>query len=160
MAVDAFLKIADIQGESQDSVFKNAIEVLSFSWGATSTAHVAGGGLSSGKPVLADFAIMKHYDKSSPKFFTALVTGQHIASIAFSTRKVGGGKSGGYVYLTFTLANALVTSAHLSGGTDVATESISFAYQKITIEYFLQTTSGSVGSTGSVSFDVSANLST
>jgi type VI secretion system secreted protein Hcp len=71
MAVDAFLKVSNIQGESQDSGFTNQIEVLSFSWGASQPAHVAGGGQGSGKASLGDLTITKRYDKSSPPLFAA-----------------------------------------------------------------------------------------
>jgi type VI secretion system secreted protein Hcp len=157
MAVDAFLKVDNIQGESQDKSFSNQIEVLSFSWGATQSAHIAGGGLSAGKPTLSDLSIMKHYDKSSPKLFIALVTGQHIPSIVLSLRKVGGGTTGGYVYLVYTLTNAICTGSQVSGGTEVATETITFAYQKVQVEYSLQQTSGAVASTGSVFYDLATH---
>ena len=37
MAVDIFLKLGDIKGESTDDKHKNEIEVLSFSWGIANT---------------------------------------------------------------------------------------------------------------------------
>jgi type VI secretion system secreted protein Hcp len=157
MAIDAFLKVDNIQGESQDSVFKNTIEVQSYSFGASQTAHVQGGGLAAGKATLGDLSIMKLFDKSSPKLFGALTTGTHIPNILLSLRKGGGGKSGGYVYLTYKLENAIVTGTHVSGGSETPTESYSFAYQKVTVEYFLQGSTGSVTSTGSVGWDAATN---
>jgi len=157
MAVDAFLKIDNIPGESQDNQFKNYVEVQSFSWGATQTAHVQGGGLAAGKATLSDLSIMKLFDKSSPKLFGALTTGTHIANILLSLRKGGGGASGGYTYLTYKLENAIVTGAHVSGGTEIPTESYSFAYQKITVEYSMQGANGAVTSTGPNSWDVATN---
>ena len=52
MAVDVFLKIADIPGESADSKHKGEIDVLSYSFGASQTGTMAyGGGGGAGKVV-------------------------------------------------------------------------------------------------------------
>jgi type VI secretion system secreted protein Hcp len=158
MAVDAFLKVSNIQGESQDSGFTNQIEVLSFSWGASQPAHVAGGGQGSGKASLGDLTITKRYDKSSPPLFAACVAGTHLSSVVLSLRKAGGSTSaGGYVYLTYTLTEAFVTGVQDSSSSDVVMESMSFAYSKLAIEYFQQQTSGAVGSTGAKGWNVATN---
>ena len=50
MAVDAFLKLDGIDGESQDKEHKGEIDILSWSWGGASTASFnLGGGGASGK---------------------------------------------------------------------------------------------------------------
>ena len=50
MAVDYFLDLDGIPGESQDEKFKDKIQVLSWSWGASNVSSVAGtGGSGAGK---------------------------------------------------------------------------------------------------------------
>ena len=44
MASDIFAKIGDIKGESLDDKHKDEIEVLSWSWGMTNAAKLAGSG--------------------------------------------------------------------------------------------------------------------
>ena len=45
MAVDMFLKLDGIKGESKDAKHKDEIHIESFSWGMNQTgAHAAGGG--------------------------------------------------------------------------------------------------------------------
>ena len=46
MAVDMFIKIGDIKGESRDAKHKDEIDVLSWSWGMSQSGsmHVGGGG--------------------------------------------------------------------------------------------------------------------
>ena len=46
MAVDMFIKLGDIKGESQDKTHKGEIDVLAWSWGMakSGTTHVGGGG--------------------------------------------------------------------------------------------------------------------
>jgi type VI secretion system secreted protein Hcp len=158
MAVDAFLKVSNIQGESQDSAFTNQIEVLSFSWGVTQPAHVSGGGQGAGKATLGDLTVTKRYDKSSPPLFAACVAGTHLSSVVLSLRKAGGSTSaGGYIYLTYTLTDAFVTEVHDSSSSEVVLESVSFAYSKLAIEYFQQQSTGAVGSTGAKGYDLVKN---
>jgi len=160
MALDNFIKIADIQGESQDSQFKDQIEIMSYSFGASMVANVGQGGLGAGKVSFSDFTFVKQVDKASPKFFKASCVGSHLATVVFSTRKAGGGSSGGYTYLQITLSDALVTQFHLSGASEIATESVSLAFAKLQMEYFMQTATGSVGSTGAITYDVTKNQAT
>ncbi len=39
MAVDMFLKITDVKGESKDKSHPGEVEIESFSWGATSSVR-------------------------------------------------------------------------------------------------------------------------
>jgi type VI secretion system secreted protein Hcp len=160
MAIDSFLKITEIPGESQDKQFTNQIEVLSFSFGSSMPANVSGGGLGAGKVTISDFTVVKRVDKGTPKFFGSACAGTHLQSIVFSLRKAGGGTSGGYVYLTFTLTDAIVTQFHISGSGDTTTETVSLAFAQIKIEYFQQTATGSVASTGAVGWNIATNSST
>src|SRR5207247_2100198 len=55
MAVDMFLKIEGIEGESQDSKHKSEIHLLSWNWGETQAGTFAnGGGGGAGKVRMAD----------------------------------------------------------------------------------------------------------
>jgi type VI secretion system secreted protein Hcp len=106
-AVDYFLKLDGIAGESTDSKHKGEIEVLSFSWGAAnlSTASTGGGG-GSGKVSLQDIHVSKSFDKSSPLLLQNCATGSHIKSGLITCRKAGGGQ---LEFLKITLSDILVT---------------------------------------------------
>jgi len=81
MAVDYFLKLEGIDGESADSNHKNEIQIMSWSWGASQVSSVSGtGGSGAGKADLSDFSIMAYFDKSTPKFFKSIGAGTHIKS--------------------------------------------------------------------------------
>ena len=59
MAVDVFLKIGDIKGESKDSKHKGEIDVLSWSWGVSQTGTMGiGGGGGAGKANFSDLSFM------------------------------------------------------------------------------------------------------
>ncbi|HYZ71955.1 MAG TPA: type VI secretion system tube protein Hcp, partial [Chthoniobacterales bacterium] len=68
MAVDMFLKINGVDGESKDKAHSKQIDVLAWSWGLSNTgsAHV-GGGAGSGKVNVQDISITKWVDSASPK---------------------------------------------------------------------------------------------
>jgi type VI secretion system secreted protein Hcp len=75
-AVDYFLKIDGIDGESQDAKHKNEIDLESFSWGATQGGTMAfGGGGGAGKVQMQDFHFVMRVNKASPKLFLACANG-------------------------------------------------------------------------------------
>ena len=67
-AVDYFLKLDGIEGESKADKHTNEIDVLSFSWGATQTGTFASGtgGGGAGKVSMQDFHFTMEHSKASP----------------------------------------------------------------------------------------------
>jgi type VI secretion system secreted protein Hcp len=107
-AVDYFLKIDGIKGESQDKTHKDEIDVLSFSWGMAQHGTAAkGGGMGAGKVAVKDIVVTKEVDAASPKLFDACVTGKHIASAQIVCRKAGGNA---IEYWTIKLTDILISS--------------------------------------------------
>src|SRR5262245_7006243 len=89
-AVDFFLKIEGIDGESTDDKHKGEIDIQSFSWGVTNTgSHGAGGGGGTGKSVFQDLHFTTHVNKSSPKLMLACATGEHLKKAVLTVRKAG-----------------------------------------------------------------------
>jgi len=155
MAVDFFLKLDGIDGESVDEKHKNEISVLSFSWGGSQTTSVAGsGGSGAGKVNLSDFSIMKHYDKASPKVFKAMCAGTHIKTGTLTAVKAGGD---GKPFMKIDFKELFVTSHQVSASSEVPTESVSFSYNEIKVEYSTQNEQGILTTTGAVTFDLKAN---
>ena len=66
MAVDMFIKIDGIKGESKDKKHKDEIDVLAWSWGMSQsgTFHTGGGG-GAGKVNVQDLSFTKWVDKAS-----------------------------------------------------------------------------------------------
>ncbi len=67
MAVDIFLKLGSIQGESLDSKHKNEIDVLSWTWGMTQsgTMHLGSGG-GGGKVSVQNLSVTKYTTRRRP----------------------------------------------------------------------------------------------
>ena len=155
MAVDYFLKLDSIQGESEDQNHKNEITVLSFSWGGTQTTSVAGtGGSGAGKVTLSEFSIMKNYDKASPLIYKAMLSGTHIKSGTLTANKAGGA---GKPFLKIDFTELFVTSQQMSASSEIPTESVSFSYNTIKVDYSTQNEQGNLASTGAVSYDLKQN---
>jgi type VI secretion system secreted protein Hcp len=155
MAVDFFLKLDGISGESLDANHKNEITVLSWSWGASQHSSVAGsGGSGAGKASLADLNIMKNYDAASVPLFKSLLAGKHIATGVLTANKAGGN---GKPFLTVSLTELFVTSVQSSGSSEVPTESVSLSYATIKVEYSKQNDQGVLTASGSVTYDVKQN---
>jgi type VI secretion system secreted protein Hcp len=155
MAVDFFLKLDAINGESVDQNHKDEIGVMSFSWGASQVTSVAGtGGSGAGKANLADLSIMKNYDAASVPLFKALLAGTHIANGVLTASKAGGN---GKPFIKITFTELFVTSIQASGSSEIPMESVSFSYNKIKSEYFIQDDKGNLTAKGSVDFDLKAN---
>jgi type VI secretion system secreted protein Hcp len=156
MAVDFFLKLDSIDGESQDTNHPKEIAIMSWSWGASQVTSVAGtGGSGAGKANLADLSIMKNFDSASTPLFKALLAGTHISTGVLSASKAGGD---GKPFIQVSLGELFVTSIQASGSSEIPMESVSFSYNTIKIEYFTQDDKGILSSAGSASYDLKTSV--
>jgi type VI secretion system secreted protein Hcp len=157
MAVDFFLKLDGIAGESVDDKHKDWIQILSWSWGASQVTSVAGtGGSGAGKADLSDISIMKFLDKASTPLFKSLTTGGHIKTGNLEAVKSGGN---GKPFLKVDFQELFVTSQQLSASSEIPTESVSFSYNQIKIEYSTQDEKGVITTAGSVTYNTKTNVS-
>ena len=157
-AVDYFLKIDGIDGESQDAKHKGEIDLESWSIGASQTGtHSAGGGGGAGKVSFQDFHFVMKVNKSSPKLMLACASGEHIKKAVLTCRKAGKEQQ---EFLKITLSDVLVSSYQTGGsghGDVVPTEQISINFTKIEQEYKEQKPDGSLGGAVTAGWDVKAN---
>ena len=160
-AVDYFLKIDGIDGESTDEQHKGAVNVESFSWGASQAGSFAtGGGGGAGKVQFQDFHFTANTSKASPKLFLACATGEHIKKAQLFCRKAGGASAngGGFEFLKLTLEDVLVSSFNQSGNNgDFPKESVSFVFGKIEVQYIPQKSDGTADAAVSAGWNVKAN---
>src|SRR5258705_12686130 len=89
-AVDYFLKLEGIDGESADHKHKGSIDLESWSWGESqSGTHGSGGGGGAGKVQMQDFSFLMKHNKASPKVMLAGANGEHIKKTTLTCRKAG-----------------------------------------------------------------------
>lgn len=167
-AVDYFLKIDGIQGESQDSKHTNEIEISWFDWTeAQSGTFSQNGGAGAGKVKMNDFKFAMRTNKSSPKLMLACATGQHIPTATLTCRKAGGSQQEFY---TVDFSEVLVssyrtgsTSETTAGESDQGYDSgvpmdyVAFNFGKINFTYRPQKADGTLDNPVMAGYDVTQN---
>lgn len=157
MAVDMFLKLDGIKGESKDAKHKDEIHIESFSWGLSQSGSfgTAGGG-GAGKVNVHDISITKNYDKSTPVLMLHCANGKHIKEGLVTFRKAG---EHPLEYLKIKLNDILISSIQHSGsgGSDVLMESLALNFAKFQVEYTEQKADGSGDAPIPMGWDIKAN---
>lgn len=157
MAVDFFLKLGDIKGESKDHQYADWIEVLAWSWGMSQsgTMHTGTGG-GTGKVSVQDFSVTKFVDKATPNIMQKCCTGKHYPEVTFIARKAGD-KPIDYVKLT--MKEVIVTSANTggSGGEEQVTENVTLNFAHYKYEYTPQSETGAKSGALTQTFDIRRN---
>ena len=157
MAVDMFIKIGDIKGESKDGTHKESIDILAWSWGLSQSGTFSqGGGGGAGKVSVQDISLTKYVDASSTALMLAACKGTHIKQATLTVRKAGDKP---LEYIKITLDSVLVSSLSTggSGGEDRLTENVSLNFAKFKVEYTTQAETGGKGVTSTAAWDITAN---
>ena len=156
MAVDMFLKLDGIKGESKDHKHKDEIHIESFSWGMSQTGtHGAGGGGGAGKVAVHDISVTKFVDKSSAALMLFCCNGKHIKEGLITVRKAG---EKPLEYLKIKLTDILISGVQEAGhGSDQLTENLTLNFAKFQVEYQEQKPDGSGTPAGEMGWDVKAN---
>ena len=160
MSFDTYMKIEtpDVAGESTAKGYDNGwFEIYSFSFGASNPVTIGpgSGGVSGGRVSVSSFNVMKKTEKSSPLLFNACCTGQHYGKISVDLRKATG-TGGQSKFLTYQFEECMVESIQWSGSTggdDAPSESVSFAFAKVKVEYFKQSKDGTLKTAGEATWD-------
>jgi type VI secretion system secreted protein Hcp len=157
MAVDMFLKIDKIPGESQDKLRKDQIDVLAWSWGMSNSGsfHMGSGG-GSGKANFQDISLTKYVDQSSPILMLYCANGDHFPEAQLVVRKAG---KDPLEYITIDMKKVMVSSVSTggSGGEDRLTENISLNFAKVKVSYKRQTSDGSEAAENLFVWDIAGN---
>jgi len=142
MAVDMFIKIDGIPGESEDGTHAGEIDVLAWSWGMSQsgTTHMGGGG-GSGKVSVQDLSFTKWVDKSSHALMLACCKGTHITTVNLVVRKAGDTP---LEYIKIDLGEVIVSAVSTggSGGEDRLTENVTLNFATVKYSYQPQATEG------------------
>ena len=139
-AVEMFLRIEGIEGESTDKAHAREIDVQSYTLGAT-RGEATTTRTRSGSVTFSDFTIVKRMDKSSPKLLEAAATGKNHTAAVLSVRRAGEAQD----FLRYTLRDVTVTSYQASGASDTPTEQVSLNFGLVEVEYAATGRDGSRG---------------
>jgi type VI secretion system secreted protein Hcp len=158
MAVDMFLKLATIDGESTDSVHSGEIDLLSWSFAAHQTGTSNTGGCSgAGRVSIQDLTVTKKVDKSSPTLFGLCCSGAHLESGTLTIRKAGGEA---LEYLVVKLEHVLITGFQTTGsdGQDQIVEQVTLNFKRVGLVYTPQLDDGTGGPEVGKGWDIGGNL--
>ena len=134
-AVDMFLKIDGVTGESQDDKHKGEIDVLAWSWGQ-SVGAITGRGA---RPdvCIQNLSLTKYIDSASPDLIMKNLIGE-VARTAVLTIERPGGVGAPASYLKLTMNNVTVTS-YTTGGSEGApslTENVTLKFESMRGTYY------------------------
>ena len=143
MAIDMFLEVEGVPGESIDAVHTGHIALLAWNWGASQSGstHLGPGG-GSGKVNVQDLSFTKYVDSSSHLLLLNCCNGAHIPKATLRIRKAGGTAPLDYQVLTLTDIIVSSISTGGSGGEDRLTENVSLNFAKFKFEYTKQKADG------------------
>jgi type VI secretion system secreted protein Hcp len=156
MALEAFLKIEGIPGESRKQGHADEIDIFSFSFGASNPTTVGKGtGAGASQVNISSFNIMKATDLSSTALFLRCAKGEHIPTAVVTLRKAGGTNPLEYLQYKFTKVYVdNIQWSGSSGGDDTPTESLSLAFEKVEIVYSSQADDGTPKKTVGSGWDI------
>jgi type VI secretion system secreted protein Hcp len=157
MAVDMFLELDGVKGESVDKAHKDKIDILAWSWGLSNSGtfhHGSGGG--AGKASFNDITITKYIDAASPNIMLFCANGKHFAKGKIIVRKAG---EKPLEYLVIEFDKVLVASYTTGGGSgeERLTENVTLNFAKMKLEYVTQSEKGGKGTPHAFAWDIAAN---
>ncbi|MFD1804239.1 Hcp family type VI secretion system effector [Mixta tenebrionis] len=157
MAIDMFMKVDGVNGESQDSNHKGWTDINSFSWGAAQPGNMAvGGGGGAGKVNFKDLQVTALIDKSTTAILRHCSSGKHLTKVEVSVCKAGGQQ---VEYARITLEDVLVTNIEYTGADNGDTVGVNYTFQasRVKQQYWEQTASGGKGAESSAGWNIKEN---
>ena len=155
MAVDYFLALDGIPGESTDAKHKGEIDVLAFSWGV-SQAGGSGGGGGAGKALFEDLLVVARTSKASPKLWQACASGQHVKTAVLTCRKGSGQRR--VEFLVIKLEDVTITSYEIDGSDEeLPLDQIALAFAKVETTYVSRDAKGKAQPPVTTGWDLKKN---
>lgn len=113
-----------------EGINTNPFQVQAFSWGVSNPVSIGVGGITTGRPSVSSFNIMKSFDSSDPALLDACFHGMTLANA-----RVRGYRGTNTVpFLDIYMETVFVESHQMSAAANVMpTCSVSFAFEKLTI---------------------------
>jgi type VI secretion system secreted protein Hcp len=127
-AVDMYIKLPDIDGESVDENHDKWIDVLSIDWGAHKPTAGKNAERRRGDVNLEDLTMTREYDASSPKIMLACANGTHFPSVELEAPERPGAEA---TYMKYKLKNVMITSYSIDATGERPMETITMTYQKV-----------------------------
>jgi type VI secretion system secreted protein Hcp len=156
-AVDLYLKLEGVTGESKDKDHKDEMEIQSWSWGVANQGYYGtGSGGARGKGSVQEISVIKHVDRGSVECFKRCLTGHHFTTGKLTAYKAAGdGKRVPYLQIEMKKVFVTALNASGSGGDIVPTESMSMNFEEFNYIYMVQDDQGGEGKTTEFGYNLS-----
>lgn len=160
MAIDVYLQIDGIEGESQDSKHQGWIECSSVHWGILqpkSATASTGGGHTAERAELKEVSFTKVADLASPILMQTCAMGKTLARAKFEFMRADG-QGEPVKYFEIELENVLIggIAPGIEPGT-ILDEHVSLKFSKIKWRYTQQKIGGGAGGSTVGGWDLAAN---
>ncbi|MGV6809155.1 MAG: Hcp family type VI secretion system effector [bacterium] len=161
MAVDMFVKIDGIDGESTDDAHTDWIEILSYSHGVSQPVSGASrtGGRTGGRAEFQDFTITKTLDKASPDLNMYCCNGKHIPLIEIELCLATEDK---HTFMKYEFEDVIISSVSAGGTADSSEvrplETVTFCYGKVKWEYTPIDHTGAAAASTDRTWDLEGNM--
>ncbi|MBA5608413.1 type VI secretion system tube protein Hcp [Duganella sp. FT3S] len=160
MAIDVYLYIEGIKGESADDRHKDWIECKSVNWGVEqpkSATASTGGGHTAERCEHRDIVISKLADLSSPILLQTCAAGKTIPKAKFEFMRADA-QGERVKYFEIEIDNVLIgqVTPSVEEG-DILAEQVGFKFSKVRWKYTQQRISGGAGGNTSGGWDLSTN---
>lgn len=160
MAIDVYLQIDGIKGESADDTHKDWIECKSVQWEVLqpkSATASTGGGHTAERCEHRDIVLSKLADVASPVLLQSCSSGKTIPKAKFEFMRADG-QGQRVKYFEIELENLLISNVapNVAQG-DILTETVGIKYSKVKWKYTQQKVGGGSGGNTSGGWDLSAN---
>jgi type VI secretion system Hcp family effector len=135
MAVDIFVKLEGIPGESRDSRFKDCIEAEGLTWGSFMSMidNRSNGWQVSGRGTVEPVVLIRRTDKATPKLFEYNMTARPIPEVTITFNRATGDKQ---KFLEIRLKNAVVSRINFDAGTNgLPSERVELAASEYAVTY-------------------------
>ena len=157
MAVDMFIKLDGIDGESKDDAHGGEIDLIGYTWGMSQsgTFHSGGGG-GAGKVNVQNLTFTHAVDLASPILMLYCSNGDHIAEATVTVRKAG---KDPLEYLTIKMTKVMVTSVQQGGspGDENLIETVDLNFAQAELTYVSQGDDGAADTEKEYGWDIEKN---
>jgi len=139
---DCFLSLDQVPGEAQDADFAGAIEVTGWNWGASSRGDLVTGAGNRSAADVRHFSFEHQVDSASAGLWSRCVTSVPIPNATLTQRRAGGSPAQRLLEIKFKQVRIVEVSLVMSGANLIPRETVSFAFESVTMDYTPQSKSG------------------
>jgi type VI secretion system secreted protein Hcp len=136
MALQMFMKLEGVPGDSTNYEYKGWCDVLSWNWGMTSNRKTVQGN-GEDKTALNEISIVKPLGIDSPVTRLLFAQGKRIPSVEFSVTPIMGKREAQAKYMYFKLEDVVIKSIVSSGSSEdkFFREQLTLCFDRIRFEF-------------------------